>query len=141
MRGSTARGIRNSSSNSAIPIQRFEVHQLGAAGIGDVGQVQPAIASAGEIPQQPGIDVAEKKLARLCFAARAGHVVQQPLQLKAAEIAGERQSGFGAKAIRAAVSGVLRDELIDAGILPDQRIVQRFAAALDPKERWFRAGW
>jgi len=67
------------------------------------------------------------------FCARSWHVVQQPLQLQAAEIAGQGQSGLGAEAIRSAVPGVLGNELIDARVLPDQRIVQRLAAAPVPK--------
>ncbi len=141
MRGRTARGNQKMLEQFAVPFQGLKIHQLGAACIRDIGKVQPAVGSAGKIPQQPGVDVAEQQVAGLRLAAGAGHVIQNPLQLERAEVTGHRQSGLGAKSIWSAVADVFRHELIDAGILPDQGVMQRFAAATGPTEPSFHVDW
>ena len=59
--------------------------------------------SAGQVPEEPGIDGAEERVAGLRFRARAGDVVQQPFELQPREVARERQAGFSAEPILAAV--------------------------------------
>ena len=113
-----------------VPIQRREVHQLRAAGVGDVGQVQ-----TGEVPQQPAIDRAEREVAGLRTPARIGHVVEQPAQLQSGKIAGERQAGPRAKPVLAAVARELRHQRIDARVLPDDRVVHRSAGGAVPQQR------
>ena len=56
----------------------------------DVGDVR---AVAGELPDEPGIDGAERELAALRALARAGNVVEQPRELGAAEIGVDHQPG------------------------------------------------
>ena len=51
----------------------LQVHELRAAGIGHVGDVA-AIDSAGQVPDQPGIDIAEQHIAGSRLLAGTGHV-------------------------------------------------------------------
>ena len=126
---------------SVVPVERREIHELRAAGIGDIGDVKAALVSAGQVPDQPAVDVAEQRVAGLRPSrARRAHY-PGARQLEAGEIAGERQAGLGAEAVLAAVAGEMRDEPIGARVLPDQRVVQRFAGGAVPQERWSRAGW
>ncbi len=113
-----------------VPIQRREVHQLRAAGVGDVRQVQ-----TGEVPQQPTVDRAEREVACLRASARIGHVVEQPAQFQRAEVAGKRQAGLRAKPVLAAGARVLRHQRIHARVLPDDRVVHRRAGGAVPQQR------
>ena len=97
--------------------------------------VTSVTCSAGEIPDQPGVDRAEREVARLGTPARARHVVEQPAQLQAAEVAGERQAGLRAEPVLAAVARILRHQRIDARVLPDERVVQRRAGGAVPDHR------
>ncbi len=112
-----------------VPVQRMQVHQLGAAGVGHVGHVQ-----SGEMPQQPGIDRAEQQIALFRTQPRVGDVVQQPAQLQRAEIAGQRQAGLGTETVLAAVSRVIRHQGIGSRILPDQGVVNRLARGAVPQQ-------
>ncbi len=47
-----------------VPVERGQVHQQRAAGVGHVGDVQPAVDAAGQVPDDPGVHVAEQELAR-----------------------------------------------------------------------------
>ena len=51
------------------------------------------VRSAGQVPQQPAVDGAEQQLAAFGACARAGHVVEDPLDLGAAEIGIDQQAG------------------------------------------------
>ena len=64
-RGRQERGMPNSASRSASHSRSFEVQQLGARSVGDVGGVHGA---AGEVPQQPAIHRADAQIA--WFGAR-----------------------------------------------------------------------
>ena len=113
---------------------------MSAAGIGDVGEVKPAIRTAGQVPGQKSIDVAEDYLARLRFLADASYVIEQPANLQAAEIRAERQAGLGAKAVGAAVAGKFRNVVVDPRVLPDQSVATglRFS---DSRGLWSHVGW
>ena len=93
IRGSTARGMPNSLEQRFVPVERRKVHQLRAAGVGDVGDMQAAARAAGQVPDQPAVDRAEEQVAAFGRRARAGHVVEQPLQFQRAEVARQRQTG------------------------------------------------
>ena len=124
-------GARNTERGKqrVVPVQRRQVHQLRAAGVGDVGEVL-----ACEVPQQPAIDRAERQIAGLRAAPCIGHVVEQPAQLQCGEIAGERQAGLRAEPILPAVARVLRHQRIDARVLPDHRVVYRLAGGAIPQQ-------
>ena len=51
--GSIARGTPKNAEQLVVPVERLEVHQHRAAGVGDVGDVQAAVGTAGQVPDQP----------------------------------------------------------------------------------------
>ena len=51
--------------------ERLQIHQLGAAGVGHVGDVDSARRAAGELPDEKRVDVAEEQVAGFGFCARA----------------------------------------------------------------------
>ena len=118
-----------------IPWQRAEIHQHRAAGVGHVGVVQAAVDAAGEVPDQPGVHVPEDQVAGLGLLAGAVDVVEDPADLRPREIGRQRQPGLGAEAILAAVGRQLVDERVGAGVLPDERVVDRLAGVAVPHQR------
>src|SRR5437879_3426543 len=90
--------------------------------------------SAGEIPQDEGIDIAEQKVARVGARARAGDVVQNPADLERAEIGRQGQASLGAEAVSAAVAGQFRYRLRGARVLPDQGVVDGRATVPVPDD-------
>jgi len=59
-----AAGISEGVEKFFVPGQCLEIHQLRAAGIGDIGDVDAALGTAGEVPEQEGVNVAENGVAR-----------------------------------------------------------------------------
>ena len=118
-----------------VPLQRLDVHELRAAGVGHVGDVEPSVRPAGQVPDEPGIDRAEQGVAGLRLLARTGDVGEQPMQLEAGKIARQRQAGLGAQAILAAVGREARHQVVDARVLPDERVAERLAGAPIPQKR------
>ena len=84
-----------------MPVERLQVHQHRAAGVRHVGRVHAAVAAAGQVPEQPAVDRAEGQLARLGALARAGHVVEDPGDLRPREVGRERQPDALAQAVGA----------------------------------------
>ena len=118
-----------------VPVQRLEVHQHGAAGVGDIGDVHTAARSAGQIPQHPGVGGAEDRVAAFGGGAHAVDVLQDPLHLAAGEVGRRRQTGLLPDHIAAAVAVQRRRDAVGAGVLPDDRVVVRPAGALVPHQR------
>ena len=75
-----------------VPAQGVEVHQHGAGGVGDVGDVHAAVDAAGQVPEDPGVDVAEDQVAGLGLGAGTLDVVEDPLDLGAREVGRQRQA-------------------------------------------------
>ncbi len=121
--GSTLRGTPNSASSSSSQAERLQVHQHGAAGIRDVGDVRATVDAARQVPDHPAVDRAEHGLATRCGLAHAFDVLEYPLQLGTGEVGGWRKSGAltnelpGGRAIQRA------DDPIGARVLPDDRVV------------------
>ena len=42
------------------PLESVEIHEHGARGVGHVGRVHSPVDTAGEVPEQPGVDRAEE---------------------------------------------------------------------------------
>ena len=82
-----------------VPLQGVQVHQHGARGVGDVGDVHAAVDAAGEVPDDPGVHGAEEDVAALGALAQALDVVEQPADLRAGEVArpaaGRSRGGSG----------------------------------------------
>ena len=82
-----------------MPVERVQVHQHRAAGVGHVGRVHAAVGAAGEVPQQPRVDRAERQLA----AARPARA--RRARCPAATRAWARRSTSTAAARRARAGG------------------------------------
>src|SRR5208282_3334435 len=115
-----------------IPLQRVEVHQLGAAGIGHVGHVDAAIRSTGEMPVQKSVDIAKQQIARFSLCACARNTFENPANLQATKIGSERKPGPGAIAVLSATRGELGHSGSNARILPDNRVVNGLSTFLVP---------
>ena len=76
--------------------------------------------------------VPNAQLAVLRPLARAVDVVEQPRDLRAGEVGGERQAGDVAQPVDALVAGQLAHEPAGAGVLPDDRVVDRLAGLAVP---------
>jgi hypothetical protein len=100
---------------------------LGAAGIGDVGDVKSTVGAAGEVPGQKGIDVAEDYVAGFSLPAHAWRMLEQPADFQTAEVRAEWKPGLASKAVGPAVAGEFCDVIIYSGVLPDQGIGHRLA--------------
>src|SRR5690606_20761578 len=94
--------------------------------------VHPAVGASGEVPQGPGVGVAEQQVAGLSLVAGAVDVVQDPLHLRAGEVGGQGQTTDVLVLVRALVTPELGHDLVGAGVLPDDRVVGRLTSVLVP---------
>src|SRR5690606_7585069 len=69
-----------------VPVQGGEVHGHGAAGVGDVGDVEAAVDAAGQVPDDPRVDVPEGEVAGLGPGGDAVLVLEDPADLRAGEV-------------------------------------------------------
>ena len=92
-------------------------------------------ASAGELPEQPGVDGAEGEFASFRAAPGAGHMVEQPRELGAGEIRIEEQTGFPAEQRLQAAELQFSAQAGGAAVLPDDGAVERPAGATVPEQR------
>ena len=74
-----------------IPDKRVDVEEQGARGVGDIGDVA---MTAGEFPDEPGVDGAECELAGLRLHACAGNVLQYPANFASRKVGVEDETGF-----------------------------------------------
>ena len=102
-----------------VPLAGVDVEQQRPGGVARVGEVE---ASAGEVPDEPGVHGAEGQLARLRARPRPRHVVEDPRHLGAREVGIEHQAGplthHGLRAFRP-------EPVADIGgapVLPDDRV-------------------
>ena len=87
--GQHAHGNAQPGADGLVPAQAADVVEHGAAGVGVVGHMHPA---AGELPDEPGVHRAEEQPARLGLFSRAGHVLQNPLDLGGGEVGVHQQA-------------------------------------------------
>jgi hypothetical protein len=120
-----------------VPIETAQIHELSPARVGHVGQMRAARGTAGEIPQQPGIDRPEQDLAARGGAAQPRHLIEQPAKFQCAEIAGERQAGLGAEAVLPFLAAIVRHQPFRPRVLPDQSVMKRRSAAAVPDDGRF----
>ena len=120
-----------------VPVQGDQVHQHGAAGVGDVGHVHAAPGAAGEVPQQPGVDGAEDGLAAFGVGAQAVEVVEHALQLAAGEVGGQGQARLVPDHLAAAVPVQAGGDPVGPGVLPDDGVPVRPPGAPVPRQRGF----
>ncbi len=119
-----------------VPGEGVEVHEHGAAGVGHVGQVGPAVRAAGQVPDQPAVDRAEDQIAGLGGPTGSGDLGQHPRRLGSGEVGRQRQThpvavagGAAAECAEPLAHGV------GPGVLPHDRRGDRFAGAAVPHHR------
>ena len=117
-----------------IPVAAMDVEQQRARGIRHVGRMH---LPTGQPPQQEAVDRAEGELAALRAFPRAGHVVEQPGELRAGEIGIEQQARALAYEGLGAVGLEPRAGLGRTTVLPDDGTVNRPAARAIPDDRRF----
>jgi len=120
-----------------VPGQCLEIHQLRAAGIGNIGDVDAALGTAGEVPEQEGVNVAENGVVGLGEFADTFYIFENPANLEATEICGEGQAGLGAKTVLTSGLCQLRDVIGDAGVLPDESVCEGLAGFAIPDDGGF----
>jgi hypothetical protein len=103
-----------------IPRGAMDVEKHGARGVGDVGDV---CFSAGQIPDEPGVDGAEGEIARLA-------AIEQPFDLRARKVGVDDEAGALADQFR-----MRRERLAHgsgAAVLPDDGIGDRLSGLAIP---------
>src|SRR5208337_5073672 len=105
--------------NFPIPRERVEVHQLRAAGIGHVSDVDSVIGSTGEMPDEKRIDIAKQQVAGFGLLACVRDIFENPANLQATEIGGQRKPGLGAITVLSAMRSELLYRGSHARVLPD----------------------
>ena len=95
------------------------------------------LPAAGQAPKQEAVDGPEGELATFRALSRAGYVVEQPGSLGCREIGVEQKPGLFRNHGLAAIGLELLAQRIGAPVLPDNRIVDRFAAVAIPDDRGF----
>ena len=112
----------------------MDVVEQGARGVGRVGGVQGA---AGELPQEPAVDGAERQLARPGAPAGIGHVVQQPGKLGAGQVGVEHEAGLARDQLAVAGGAQAVAQAGGAAVLPDDGAVDGLAGAAIPHHGGF----
>ena len=98
----------------------MDVEQHCTGSVGDVGHVG---LTASETPDQPRVDIAEAELALLCALACTGNIVEDPFDLRAAEVSVDEQTGLLANHVDQTLSLQLVTELSRAAVLPNDSVV------------------
>ena len=112
-----------------VPFQRVDVEQHRARRVADIGHV---LRAAGQLPDQPRVDRAERELAGFGARPRAGHVVEQPSDLARREIGVDEESGLALDRVAGALRFQPLAEVSGAAILPDDGVVNGFAGLAIP---------
>src|SRR6185295_20059499 len=77
-----------------IPIKSLEIKEHRATGVGNIRDVHTAIYSAGQVPDNPRVYIAEDGLTSFGRSPRACDIVENPLNLAARKISCGRQTCF-----------------------------------------------
>ena len=115
-----------------VPIERMDIKECRAAGIGVVGGKDLA---AGEVVDEPGVDGAKHEVARRRAFACAVDVVENPLHLGGREIRVERESRAGAHQPFCALLDKLVDQRCGTAALPYDSVIDRLTAHAIPDHR------
>ena len=122
---------------SSSQLQRLQVHEQRPGGVGDVGDVHAAVNAAGQVPKHPAVGVAEDQVTGFRLGPGALNVVQDPFDLGAGEVGGQRQAHLLLEPLRAAVLGELIHDVLGAGVLPDDGVVDGLAGGPVPHHGGF----
>ena len=91
------------------------------------------VDATGQVPDHPGVHVAEDQLAGLGGLAGALDVVEDPLDLGTGEVGRQRQADALLVLVLVAATEFL-DDLVGAGVLPDDRVVDRLTGLAVPHQ-------
>ena len=135
MRGSSARGTSNAASSSSS--QSSVSKSMSCVRLAFVTSVKCTPPAAPPVRfQSSHVSIVPNSASPAAAFARAPrHVVEQPLELEAAEIRRERQARARAEAVLAAVARIRRDELGRPRVLPHERVCERRAGVAVPQHR------
>ena len=128
--GQHAHGDAHVCSDLRIPFEGADVHQQGTGCVGYVGDVNAAVNTTGQVPDQPGVGVAEEQVAAFCALACAFNVVQDPLDLGAGEVGREVQADDVVVLANALFACELFNDFLGAGVLPDDCVVDGLTGVL-----------
>ena len=112
-----------------VPLAGPNIEKHGTRSIAGISDV---LASAGEIPNEPGIDGAKGEFSAFGFGLGIGNVVENPLQLCSRKIGVNNEAGLATNRSRQASRSQLIARFRGAAILPDNRIADRFAGGAIP---------
>jgi hypothetical protein len=115
-----------------VPLVAAHIEHQSARRVAHIGGVHRA---AGQLPHQPGVDGAEGELAACRCGTCAGHVVEDPLELRAGKIRVEDQPGLVAERLFEALFAQRRAGRLGTPVLPDDGVVDRFAGLAIPHDR------
>ena len=114
-----------------IPLQRVNVEEHGTAGVGVIGDVDPA---AGQLPDEPRFHGAEEQPPGFGLGAGTGDVVEDPLQLGGREVGVDDEAGLFPEFFGQAAGLQLVAVGAGAAALPDDRMVDRLTGLLVPDD-------
>ena len=120
--------------DGGLPVEGLEVHQHGAGGIGDIGDVHTTVHTPGEVPQHPGVHGAHHQVTGLGAFPGALDVVEDPLDLRPGEVGGQRQPDELLVPVGSLLAAEFLDDLLGAGVLPDDGVVDGLTGFLVPHE-------
>ncbi len=128
-----ARNVEQAQAARRPTSPRVDVEEQRAARVGRIGDVRRA---AGQLPDEPRVDGAERELAAQRPLARAGHVVEQPLELGAREIGVEDEAGLARRSVAAWPAARSSSQMRRRPpVLPDDRVGDRPAGRAIPQHR------
>src|SRR6267378_171611 len=81
-----------------VPGECLQIHELGAAGVGNIGDVNAAFWTTGQSPHEKTVKVAEERITRLSLLADSGNVFQEPADFQTTEVRGQRQTRLRSEA-------------------------------------------
>src|SRR5690606_11607642 len=117
-----------------VPLEGAQVHQESPTGVGHVRDVHAPVGASGEIPDEPGVDVAEAEVPGFGLLGRPVDVLEDPTDLGARKVGGEGKAGLVTEPVLPAVLAELVDDLVRPGVLPDDGVVDGFAGVAVPHD-------
>jgi hypothetical protein len=93
-----------------------------------VARIADVLASAGEIPNEPGVHRAESEFAGFGCGLCAGHVLENPLELRAGEVGVDHKAGFATDRSGEPAGFEAIAHRSGATVLPDNGIADRTAS-------------
>ena len=96
--------------------------------------MRATLHTPGEVPQHPGVHGAHHQVAGLGAFPGALDVVEDPLDLRSGEVGGQRQPDDLLVPVGSLLAAEFLDDLLGAGVLPDDGVVDGLTGFLVPHE-------